>query len=148
MLGYVIFFKMDHRRWDVEILQDLCNERDRNLIMQVPISTRSKKDEWFWLWDDKCEFTVRSCYRRIHGEVECVDRRFWKKLWSLKVPGKIQNFLWRVCVGVLPTKVALIQKHVNVESMCSWCQAGERRHHPCSIQMLFCKGSPGECRVI
>lgn len=46
---------------------------------------------------------------------------FWKKLWSLKIPGKILNFLWRVCRGCLPTLAALVSKHVNVDKKCPWC---------------------------
>lgn len=57
--------------WDEDILNDVCNERDRELIRQIPIPGKRRDDSWFWLFDDKGEFTVRSCYRKLRGESEC-----------------------------------------------------------------------------
>lgn len=42
-------------------------------------------------------------------------------MWSLNLPGKIVNFLWRVCRKVLPTTSDLIKKGVHIQQMCSWC---------------------------
>lgn len=114
-------FDETQKGWDVDILQDICNERDRNLILQIPIPTRSREDSWYWMLEDKGEFTVRSCYRKIQGEFECADGRFWRKLWGLQLPGKVVNFLWRACRNVLPTAMALHSKHVNLPVLCSWC---------------------------
>ncbi|WOG94234.1 hypothetical protein DCAR_0313527 [Daucus carota subsp. sativus] len=58
---------------------------------------------------------------------------FWRKLWSLKLPGKILHFIWRVCRLCLPTAVDLRNRHVNVETMCSWCHNQEEN----GIHVLF-----------
>lgn len=87
---------MNGREWDSDILNDLFNERDISIIYQVPIPLRSRADSWFWLYEEKCDFSVRSCYRLLRGESEGRDRKFWKRLWGLNVPGKIANFLWRL----------------------------------------------------
>lgn len=100
---------------------DICNDRDRELIKQVHIPIGSRRDSWIWMFDDK-GFSVRSCYRRLRGERECPDRQFWNKLWHLKLPGKVVNFLWRTCCRCLPTSVALLTKNVNISRFCSWCQ--------------------------
>lgn len=65
---------------------------------------------------------VRSCYRRLRREVSCPIRMFWRKLWSIKLPGKILNLLWRVCLGCLSTANALVLKNVNINTTCVWCQ--------------------------
>lgn len=70
--------------WDVDILNDICNERDRNLIQQISISVRSKEDSWFWMLEDKGNFTVRSCYRKLRGEVTCLDGDFLEKVTEHK----------------------------------------------------------------
>ncbi|KAL8115417.1 hypothetical protein AgCh_022054 [Apium graveolens] len=75
-------------RWDEDILYDLFNERDRRLIMQIPLSLRNTGDRWTWMFEDKGNFSVKSCYRRLRGEVECIDKRFWNRLWHLQLPGK------------------------------------------------------------
>lgn len=65
--------------------------------------------------------TVKSCYRWIQGDFSDGYSDMWKKLWSLKLPEKVTNFLWRLCKGCLPTNVALLAKHVNIETSCPWC---------------------------
>lgn len=82
---------------------------------------QSREDSWFWIFDDQGKFIVRSCYKWLQGAPGNSQPEFWKKLWSLKLPGKIKNFLWRVCVGCLPTVVALAGRGVNVETQCPWC---------------------------
>lgn len=112
----------NHREWDIEVLQDICNERDRELIKQIPIPRISKDDSWFWLFDDKGEFSVKSCYRVLRGEHACPDKVFWRTLWGLNLPGKVTNFLWRTCRKVLPTTAVLAEKRVNISVVCQWCQ--------------------------
>lgn len=107
--------------WGDDILSSLFNDIDRQLILQIPLSSRNTNDSWYWLLDNDGVFSVMSCYRRIRGEREYADRSFWKKLWRIKLPGKVLNFLWRVCRNVLPTAVALVSKHVNIQQVCSWC---------------------------
>lgn len=56
------------RHWDVDILNDICEPRDRELIKRIPIPTRAREDLWFWMLEDKGQFTVESYYRRLHSE--------------------------------------------------------------------------------
>ncbi|KAL8089279.1 hypothetical protein AgCh_038904 [Apium graveolens] len=123
----------DRRGWDDEILQDLCNERDRDLIKQIPLTRLQRNDTWFWLFDEQGKFSVRSCYRRIRGESACVDRSFWTKLWKLKLPGKVINLMWRACRKCLPSAKALVEKGVQINTICSWC----RMYEETDIHVLF-----------
>lgn len=109
-------------KWDEEVLQDICNDRDRELIKMIPLSRGNKDDSWTWLFDENGDFSVKSCYRHILGEVECRDKIFWKKLWGLHLLGKMSSFLWRVCQKVLHTAVVLGEEHVSINTVCSWCQ--------------------------
>ena len=111
----------NQKSWDVEVVSDLFTDRDKKLILQIPIPIRDKEDSWYWALEDKGVFSVKSCYRKIRGEYDCVDRVFWKRVWGLQLPGKMLNFLWRASVNVLPTAVALQTKRVNVNAECSWC---------------------------
>ncbi|KAM6543568.1 hypothetical protein CsatB_008015 [Cannabis sativa] len=38
---------------------------------------------------------------------------FWQKLWHLKIPPKVINFLWRAISECLPTCLNLVTKHVQ-----------------------------------
>lgn len=48
---------------DYDVLNDLFIVRDRQLIQRVPIPLRRIFDSWFFLLDNKGQFTVRSLYR-------------------------------------------------------------------------------------
>lgn len=110
---------------DDDVLEDILNERDRDLVRQIPLSRRRRDDSWFWSLDDKGQFTVRGCYRKLRGEAACPDADFWRRLWNLKLPGKATNLIWRACRNCLPTTQALVMKRVNVPITCSWCQGCE-----------------------
>lgn len=109
---------MEGRNWDVEVLRDIFNDRDIELINRIPIPVIQREDSWFWLRDEKGKFTVRSCYRWLQGEHDAAHSSFWRKLWALRMPGKVVNFVWRVCKGCLPTAAALITKKVNINARC------------------------------
>lgn len=113
----------DGTRWDYDLLRDICNARDRNLIQQNPIPGRQREDSWFWLLEVKGEFSVRSCYRQLQEEMDFPNAAFWKKLWSLNLPGKIIIFLWRTCRLCLPTAAALATKNVDLSINCPWCRS-------------------------
>lgn len=55
------------KKCDIEVLNDVCNERDRNLIQQIHIINNNNGDSWYWLLDDKGEFSVMNCYRHLRG---------------------------------------------------------------------------------
>lgn len=93
-------------------------KRDLEFIKRIPIPPLSINDSWFWIADEKGLFSVHSCYRLLQGEVTSIYHQFWKKLWSLKIPGKVGIFLWRVCRGCLPTASALALKHVDIDVLC------------------------------
>lgn len=54
---------LEKREWDIEVLCDICNERDVELLKRVPVPMNERMDSWFWLLEDSGKFTVRSCYR-------------------------------------------------------------------------------------
>ena len=109
------------KEWDEDVINDICNERDRELIKRIPIPSRSIQDSWFWLFEDTGCFTVKSCYRKLQGEQVCDHAAFWRKMWSLQLPSKITTFMWRVCRNCLPTAVNLASKRVQIDTKCSWC---------------------------
>lgn len=111
------------KRWDVEVLQDIFETRDIDLIQRIPLPLEDRNDSWFWLLDDKGEFTVRSCYRWLQGEFQGAGSSIWKKIWELNLPSKVIHFLWRVCKGCLPTCYALMLRYVNIDAICPWCHS-------------------------
>lgn len=112
---------MDKRSWEEVILKDMFNNQDVELIQRIPIPNQQRRDNWFWFMEDSGKFTVISVYKHLQGMHDTSYNNFWKKLWSLKIPAKVINFLWCVCRGCLPTMTALALKHINVDKKCPWC---------------------------
>lgn len=44
---------------DMEVIKDILNDRDGQLIQQIPISLGSREDTWFWFLDDKGIFQLK-----------------------------------------------------------------------------------------
>lgn len=70
---------MEGSGWDVDVLRDICNARDMDLNMRIPILTNKCKDKWFWLLEENGQFSVRSCYRWLQGEYFDAYTAFWKR---------------------------------------------------------------------
>ena len=125
--------KMGERKWDEEVLRDIFNDRDKNLISKIALPRREMADSWYWIFEEKGEFSVKSCYRYLRGERSIETTSFWQKLWSLKLPSKVVHFVWRACRFCLPTAVDLRNKRVDIATACSWCHAYEEN----GIHVLF-----------
>ncbi|KAM6568954.1 hypothetical protein CsatB_016939 [Cannabis sativa] len=113
------------RSWDMEILNDMFEERDISLIKNIQLSSSSFVDSWCWNMETSGFYSVKSAYKFLQSSsgnwLFTQDDRGWKQLWQISVPSKVHHFLWKACSGCLPTKVQLQTKHVNVDLMCPLC---------------------------
>ena len=46
------------------------------------------------------------------------SREFWRHLWALPVPNVENNFLWRACQNILPTKDILHKRRIFLDLLC------------------------------
>ena len=101
-------FITGERIWDMDILVDIFNERDRNLILRIPISPNNVVDRLYWKYDSKGQYTVKSAYKSLTTQLSTLHPNhyfpLWKTLWSLNLPQKVKNFIWSLCNNCLPTK--------------------------------------------
>nr|GMD06114.1 uncharacterized mitochondrial protein AtMg00310-like [Ipomoea batatas] len=74
--------------WDVEILNDLLLERDRHLVLKVPITMSKGVDSLYWAGEVDGRYSVRSAYRLLAGEREGIPRGNWTCMWTLCIPPK------------------------------------------------------------
>lgn len=80
------------------------------------------KDLVIWKQNDNL-FVTRDCYRLLE-EMDKVWEGNWKTIWKLKVPPKIQTFLWKLEHNVLPTLSFLMSRiHINLDATCRLCKA-------------------------
>jgi hypothetical protein len=62
-----------------------------------------------------------------HNQVQASTasgNQLWKKLWGLKVPGKIKIFGWRALKGLIPCRAILANRHVGNSGNCPVCMHG------------------------
>lgn len=46
-----------------------------------------------------------------------------KKLWSLKIPPKVRNFMWRCAHHILPIRITLSRQGMDINTSCPHCDA-------------------------
>lgn len=88
-------------QWNIPMLEASLCPNDVALISTLAISP-SAPDTWIWHFDKHGKYTVRSGYKvYMMGKIEASSsesgklKKWWKVVWSLKVPTKIKNFIWR-----------------------------------------------------
>ena len=83
-----------------------------------------------WPLTTNGEYSVQSAYHFLVAAEDSLapsssslvhDHYVWKKIWKMKVPNKIQYFIWRAAKDSLPIKVNLKARHVLVDDVCEGC---------------------------
>uniref|UniRef100_A0A803QJD1 Reverse transcriptase domain-containing protein n=1 Tax=Cannabis sativa TaxID=3483 RepID=A0A803QJD1_CANSA len=117
------------KQWDAEVIDDLFNDRDKNLIFSIQLSETGDLDSWYWSRSPSSFYTVKSAYKTLqHNNCNFItdqQKEGYKQLWQFDIPPKVQHFLWRALSECLPTKIQLNTKHVNVETSCPFCSLAE-----------------------
>ncbi|KAF7821353.1 reverse transcriptase [Senna tora] len=91
----------DTGSWRDDVLNFLFTEDICRRIKSMSARDMRVSDRWTWLGG-------------VHND-------FWKRLWKLLVAPKYKNLVWRACVGILPTCVALNHKGVEMGLACTFC---------------------------
>ena len=108
------------------------------------------EDILIWPHTTDGEYSVRSAYRVLVEEdgqglpsssSSGDSKKFWKKLWKIRVPNRIWHFLWRAVKDSLPMKQNLNARHVPVNVTCDRCD-----DHPNTI--LHCLWLCDEARSV
>ena len=82
---------------------------------------------WEWTADPIGQYSANSAYNVImEGAAAVTQEDCFVKLWSIKVPSKIEIFAWRLIRDRLPTRQNLQQRQVQVaKTSCPFCRDSE-----------------------
>ena len=104
-------------QWDRGKVHAIFKPDTREDILKIKLNNVAFRDRLVWKENKTNKFSVKTAYQvalRLHhqqtGEhsLASMDRKMWKRLWSLNIPPKVRNFMWRACSNILPTKANLV----------------------------------------
>ena len=93
----------------------------------IPLCVVPQSDYLYWSLEKNGLYSVKFGYKLLCEEERVEEASgssrqsmagLWSRIWSLKVPRKINKFLWRACAKCLPTKVNLMKRKIVVNSIC------------------------------
>ena len=120
------------RNWDEDLLQALFKPEEVQLIRGISLGDVSVRDRMIWPHTQSGTYTVKSGYNLLSKEKENLDplntnpappQKLWKTIWSLSIPPKVRNFLWRAAKNAIPVKTNLVKWQVLQEEICDHCKA-------------------------
>ena len=103
-------------------------------ILSIPLSERAPPDRITWSLTPSGQFSTSSAYKMLvaHASSERAGssnsgptRTFWRGVWHLRVPRKIQLFIWRACHNALPTMANLRHRQITESAVCALCKTHE-----------------------
>ena len=102
----------ENGEWKTEIVQANFLPHEAAAILSIPLSERAPPDCITWSLTPSGQFSTSSAYKmlvayasneRAGSSNPDTTRKFWRGIWQLRVPMKIQLFIWRACHNALPT---------------------------------------------
>uniref|UniRef100_A0A803PBY7 Reverse transcriptase domain-containing protein n=1 Tax=Cannabis sativa TaxID=3483 RepID=A0A803PBY7_CANSA len=110
--------------FDAEVVKDLFEDRDRDLILSIPLNSNNLEDKWYWFHENSgCSYQWLQ-YAKGHWSA-AMESDLWRVLWKTKVPLKVLHFVWKAISGCLSTNLQLHSKHVPVQLQCMFCSREE-----------------------
>ena len=90
-------FILSDRTWNKVRLLEVFQPCDVEIILAIPLSSRSIPDKLIWHYDSKGRFTTKSAYHlarqllyeSVGPSSLGVSSDLWKRVWFSKVPGKV-----------------------------------------------------------
>ncbi|XP_075663263.1 uncharacterized protein LOC142632818 [Castanea sativa] len=102
-----------------------------------------------WKHSSTSEFNVKTDYKLLSEDfylsTQSLSRSvpnqegFWNKIWKVKVPQRICNFVWRLMHDSLPTMLILKNRSIPVQSNCHLCDADEESTSHLFMQCPFAR---------
>ena len=112
------------------MVEGIFVQEEVELIKNLHLPTETCEDNLFWPFTHNGVYNSKFEYRflKVEGapnvELELVasEKTMWKEVWSLQIPNKMRNLLWRACWNSLPTKQSLVRHTIIDDPLCDRCK--------------------------
>ena len=118
------------REWNHSMVEGIFIQEEVELIKNLPLPSVACEDNLFWPFTHNGVYNSKSGYQFLKAEeapnevtiqVDS-DKALWKGVWSLQIPNKMRNLLWRACRNSLPTKQNLVHRTIIDNPLCNRCK--------------------------
>ena len=124
-----LLINADQRTWNTELIDGLFAPHEAEMIKAIPLARISGEDTLYWSWTQSGKYSCKSGYWFLKHEigrgeeVESItgERSFWRRVWSLRIPPKTRNFIWRAWHDSILTKENLLRCYVSDNALCDRC---------------------------
>ncbi|KAF5481319.1 hypothetical protein F2P56_001980 [Juglans regia] len=124
----------DSKEWNEGLIRSVFIKEEAEHICNIPTSSRGVEDKLLWGPSREEVYLVKSAYfleenikKAVMGESSReseLDSR-WKTIWDMKVPGKVEIFMWKAGNNLLATRGNLFSKKVIDNPLCPICLRGD-----------------------
>ncbi|XP_058776202.1 uncharacterized protein LOC131650515 [Vicia villosa] len=126
--------------WKKDLISSIADPLEAGQIESIPLSLRRTEDKLIWHSERNGEYSVRSAYHlctqykqaKSPGPSNISSQQLWKDIRKAPIHNIVRNFLWRLAKNILPTRVSLSKKGINLDDICPLCLS-----LPESAQHLF-----------
>ncbi|WOK93859.1 MADS-box transcription factor 3-like isoform X2 [Canna indica] len=115
-------FVRETHLWNAPRVLEIFHQSVAKEIFLIPI--HEGRDSWIWHYTKSENYSVASSYQlAVSSNIEVPpsiieqDGFPWLSIWKLKTLPKIKMFIWRFIKGRLPTRVALVHRHVPISDI-------------------------------
>ncbi|KAA3459484.1 reverse transcriptase [Gossypium australe] len=123
----------ENNEWKTELVERPFTADIAEKVLQIPLAKNLGADIQIWRGELSGDFLVRSAYKILQNArmdpndllLQTDTKKFYKKLWNLKLPSKLLITVWRASWNYLPTLVNLRSKRIATSMVCPRCGSGE-----------------------
>ncbi|KAA3468407.1 Ribonuclease H-like superfamily protein [Gossypium australe] len=116
----------NNRRWKLELIRNTFARDTAEKILQIPLAELAHEDLQVWRGELTGEFSVRSAYKLLQESsqdpndinLQTSTKNFYRKLWNLEIPKKIQITIWKISLNLFPSLKNLKIKRVLTDDFC------------------------------
>ena len=98
--------------------------RELELILVGIELVEHRNDRIIWEFDKFGWFSIRKLSSMLDELIEECESINWRLFWKIKVPYKVQCFLWMLVLERVPTKMFLVNRGLPIptnQRACPWC---------------------------
>lgn len=120
----VSHFLDENGNWNMELLRDKLDINMLNYVTTTPKSIEEHtKDEPIWGYASNGKFSTASAYdniTKIFMHSLPIDS-IWTIIWKLKLPNKVEHFVWLVSHEMILTNFVRFQRRLTDDPIFEWC---------------------------